>query len=96
MATKSVATQTEKNGEGLEANRNVLDVHAAAALFKVRSVLALGIEATMDRSLDRTFLHWPSVAEAAWDMLDDILVRAGLSLGDERPWTSAAEAKETP
>lgn len=91
MATESVATAKNDNGFGLEANRNVMDVDASAALFKAMSVLSLGIEATMDRTLDRTFMHWPNTAEAVWDILDGIMVRAGLSDGANRPWISAEE-----
>jgi hypothetical protein len=68
-----------------------MDLKAATTLFKVRSILALGIEATMDQ--DRMLHHWPNIAETVWDMLDEIMVRAGLSDGTERPWVSANETK---
>jgi hypothetical protein len=95
MATKSAATvkhaQAERNGKGLEINHNVMDEGASEALFRAMSILSLGIEATLDKSLNRTFLHWPNTAEAVWDILDEVMVRAGLSDGTERPWVNAAE-----
>lgn len=95
MATESVATPKpapdDHCGEGLESFNNVIDRKAADAIFKAMSVLAMGIEATMGRSVDRAFTQWPNTAEAVWDMLDGILIRAGFSDGKDRPWVSALE-----
>jgi|SRR5690348_12323511 len=100
MATKSGANPKSASkgtrGKGSDLYHNVIDGEAAAAIFKAMSVLAMGIEATTARSLDRAFLQWPNTAEAAWDMLDGIMVRAGISDGKERPWISAEETEATP
>jgi len=92
MATESVTTASN---DGHEKSRDifqgVMDNETAATLFKAMAVLSFGIETTIDRSLDRVFLNWPQTAEAVWDMLDSIMVRAGVSDGADRPWISAHE-----
>lgn len=97
MALESVATPKsaphDHRGEGADTYHNVIDRDAAHAIFKAMSVLAMGIEATMGRSLDRAFMEWPQTAEAAWDQLDGIMIRAGVSDGKERPWVSADETE---
>lgn len=102
MATESVATNAETitidphdtRGDDRDIYNNVMDGETADALFKAMSVLAMGIEATTARKLDRAFANWPNTAEAVWDMLNGIMVRAGMSDGKEHPWVSAKEAEE--
>lgn len=92
-AKTETPTTDDTPGEDLEFFNNVIDGKAAAAIFKAMSVLSLGIEATMDRSLCRAHTQWPNVAETVWDMLDGIMIRAGASDGKDRPWVSANEAE---
>lgn len=92
MNTETTTTAPDDTrGKNLDMYKRVIDGETADTLFKAMSVLAMGIEATTARRLDRAFVNWPNTAEAVWDMLDGIMVRAGVSDGKERPWVSAAE-----
>jgi hypothetical protein len=97
MATESVATAaTKPNDEhekDLDRFNRVMDSETAEALFRAMSILALSIEATDGRSLDRIYLEWPNVGRAVWELLDGVMIRARVSDGKEHPWDSEAETK---
>lgn len=95
MATQSVATpKKDSRGEGADMYHGTMDQATADAIWKAMSVLAMGIEATMSRTLDRAFLQWPNTAETVWDVLNGIMVRGGAGDTDERPWISALESEQ--
>jgi hypothetical protein len=98
MATESVATAaTDPNDaheRGLNIFKRVMDTETAEALFRAMSVLALSIEATNGRSLDRIYLEWPNVGRTVWELLDGVMIRAGVSDGKERPWDSHGETAQ--
>src|SRR5690348_5573636 len=85
-------TPNDAHEEDLELFNRVMDAETAEALFRSLSVLALAIEATDGRSLDRTYLEWPYVAKTVWELLDGVMIRAGVSDGQEKPWERTAEA----
>lgn len=93
MNTETTTTAPDEHEKELDFYKRVMDQATADTIWKAMSVLAMGIEATTARTLDRTFANWPNTAEAVWDMLDGIMVRAGVSGGKERPWISANEAE---
>jgi hypothetical protein len=90
-AKTTTAAPPDAHEDDLNLYNRVMDNETAQALFKAMAVLAMGIESTMSRSLDRAYLAWPETAEAVWDMLDGIMVRAGVSDGKDRPWISELE-----
>ena len=86
MATESGATEARE----LNIYRNVMDNETADALFQAMAILELGIAATDCRSLDRAYLAWPNTARAVWELLDKIMIRAGVSDGKDKPGSEAA------
>lgn len=94
MNTKTTTTALDRRGEGADHFHSVMDDETASRLWKAMAVLSMGIEATIDGNVDRVAAQWPITAEAVWDILDGIMVRAGVSDGKDRPWVSAKEAQE--
>lgn len=92
MATASVTK--DSRGDNLDMYRNTMDDGTATALWKAMAVLSMGIEATIDGDFDRVARQWPTAAEAVWDILDGIMVRAGMSDGNSRPWINALETED--
>lgn len=93
MNTETTTTAPDEHEKELDFYKRVMDQATADTIWKAMSVLAIGIEATRGRTLDRAFENWPNTAEAVWDMLDGIMARAGLSDGKDRPFVSANEAE---
>lgn len=98
MATESVATAAPGLNEAHERDLNifkrVMDSETAEALFRAMSVLTFSIEATNGRTLDRLYLEWPNVGRTVWELLDGVMIRAGVSDGKERPWDSDGETAQ--
>lgn len=91
MNAKTTTAALDHRGEGADHYHNVMDDETASGLWKAMAVLSMGIEATIDGNVERVAAQWPTVAEAVWDILDRIMVRAGVSEGNKRPWISAKE-----
>jgi hypothetical protein len=95
MSATTKSTKKDTRGEGADMYHGTMDQATADAIWRAMSVLAMGIEATISRTLDRAFLQWPNTAETVWDMLNGIMVRAGMGDTDERPWISALENEQS-
>ncbi len=97
MATESGAIEAHDPNDAHEKELNifnrVMDSETAEALWKAMSVLALSIEATDGRSLDRVYLEWPNVGRTLWELLNGVMVRAGVSDGKSRPWIDTLESE---
>lgn len=94
MNAKTETAKKDTRGEGADMYHGTMDQATADAIWKAMSVLAMGIEATMARTLDRAFLEWPNTAETVWDVLNGIMVRAGMGETDDRPWISLRETDQ--
>jgi len=94
MSATTESTKKDTRGAGADMYHGAMDQATADAIWKAMSVLAMGIEATTSRTLDRAFLQWPNTAETVWDVLNGIMVRAGMGDADERPWVSLHETEQ--
>lgn len=94
MNAKTETSKKDTRGENADMYHGTMDGETADAIWKAMSVLSMGIEATIDNGSNRMLREWPNTAETVWDMLNGIMVRAGMGDIDARPWIDAREDEQ--